>query len=91
MGISLCPLISSEETLEYNWGAWSFLVGRLSAWGIDTREFSDRNHGEIISSGTCLAVADAIETHLSELSKENQLWLGEHVDAWRRSGGFEQQ
>ena len=76
--------------LSYNWQGWRWLVERLVSWGVDVREFRFCNDGDLISSATCLAVAEAIEAHLTEFDDETREWIEPHIVKWRYSGGCEQ-
>ena len=76
--------------LSYNWSGWSWLVEHLRLWGVDVSEFQFTNDGDPISRNTCLAVAEAIETHLDELDGDYRKWLESHIDRWRQCRGCEQ-
>ncbi len=90
MGLNLLPANKSLKPLEYNWGSWKFLVNCLNNWGVDTKDFSERNEGSLLNAEVCRTVADVIEKNLDQLAPEDQIWLREHIELWRLSGGFEQ-
>jgi hypothetical protein len=99
MGMSLRPIKPTRAAPRYrgkpvpcdfNLTAWGRLRGWLKQWGVDTSEFTVGNDGQRISATTCAKVADAIETHLPELPKEDRQWLAETVKYWRTCGGFYQ-
>ena len=84
MGMSLFPADeSSTEALDYNWGGWMLLQRYLLEWGVDIREFDDLNDGKLISSETCLLVADALEKNLENVKAEYRPWLVKHPEKWR--------
>lgn len=74
----------------YNWTGWSWLWEHLAEWGIDTRDFSGSNDGELIPAEKCVEVANAIEAHIGELDEEHQAWLRPHIKLWRTCGGYRQ-
>jgi len=74
----------------YNWSGWRWLITHLESWGVDVREFRFSNDGDFISPETCMAVADAIEAHLTELDDKDREWIEPHIDAWRHCGGCSQ-
>lgn len=76
--------------LSYNWQAWCWLRERLQTWGVDTSELSSRNDGDPISAATCVAIADALQTHLEELSPTEKSLVEPHIDAWRNCHGCSQ-
>jgi hypothetical protein len=76
--------------LSYNWWAWRRLLELLASWCVDVSELTCTNDGDLISEQTCLAVADAIEVHLNELSDTEYDWLEPHIELWRNSGGVTQ-
>ena len=76
--------------LSYNMAGWRFLISKLDEWGVDTREFRGNNDGDPISKKTCVAVANAIESHLEELDDRDRLWLESHIEKWRTCDGCEQ-
>jgi hypothetical protein len=89
MGMDLSPINAKLEGLSYNWDAWLFLMEKLNEWGVDTREFSGSNDGELISASTCRAVADALEAHVDEIPGEkNRKFFRAGIEAWRHSNGF---
>lgn len=100
MGMDLEPVAPTAEAPKrqdgtpkwgrYNWSGWSWLMDLLEKWGVDTREFSGMNDGEVISEETCRQVADAIEKHLPELDGEAQAVLKEDIILWRTCGGYRQ-
>ena len=74
----------------YNWNGWYYQIDLLEKWGINTSEFAGTNDGYEICETTCLAVANAIEKHLPELSKQDQEWLQPKIIFWRTCGGYRQ-
>ena len=79
--------------LHYNLLGWATLFSYLKEWNVDVSEFSPWNAGDPISAETCLAVADAIQEHIGELSREDKAWLRGHARRWRelaKAGGCEQ-
>lgn len=100
MGMDLSPIApESDYTLDgwiepcavsYNWNGWSWLQEHLDRWGVDLTEFKGFNDGDVISKETCVNVADAIESNLSEIDGKHKAWLQPHIRCWRECGGFEQ-
>jgi hypothetical protein len=76
--------------LSYNWAGWHWLVNRLLYWGVDVRELTFHNDGDLISKETCVAVADALEAHLHELDEEERIWIEPHIEQWRNCNGCSQ-
>ena len=72
----------SVAILDYNWHGWATLWAYLNLWGVDTREFSQWNDGEIIAPETCRAIGKAIRNHYKELPAEDRKWLRGHAPKW---------
>lgn len=77
-----------NEWGRYNWSGWNWLCNYLTYWGVDISEFDGCNDGKYISAKTCKEVANAIESHLDELSEEDRNWLQPHINRWRTCGGY---
>ncbi len=90
MGMDLTPIKDKTKQLRYNCAGWVQLIKLLNKWGANTSEFSGSEDGSVISEATCIAVANAIESHLPELSNNHQEWLQPHIDLWRNCGGYKQ-
>lgn len=88
MGMDLVS--RNVEPLHYNWTEWHWLKEHLESWGVDTGELVENNDGELISEPTCKAIANAIESHLNDLSDKDRKWIKPHIQEWRESGGFKQ-
>jgi len=74
----------------YNWAGWELLHRYLTEWKVNTKQLAGSNDGDIINEATCEAIADAIETHLSELPDDERNWLQPHIALWRTCGGYRQ-
>ena len=99
MGMDLEPIAPAEnapkgergpEWGRYNISGWSYIIDKLREWGVPLDEFRHFNDGDPISAETCAKVADAIESHLPEMSDRDRNWLGPHVERWRTCGGYRQ-
>lgn len=76
--------------LHYNWNGWKWLVENLESWGVDVSELKFFNDGDPISAETCVAIAAAIESNISELDDDPREWIASHIEAWRKCDGCEQ-
>ena len=87
---SVASTIGEPLWIPYNWNGWRWLIEHLQKWGVDTKQFSFSNDGELISDEVCKAVASALSAHIDELDDEHRSWIEPHIVAWRSSGGFRQ-
>ena len=83
-------LSKGEPALSYNWSDWAQLKAWLKSWGVDTHRLVDTNDGERIPAKLAGEIADALESHLLELEKEERTRLRPHIRIWRNGGGFRQ-
>ena len=81
MGMDLWPKRRKPSVagIHYNLMGWATLYSYLKRWNVDVSEFSEFNDGEPISARTCVAVAEAIKKHFSELSRDEKAWLRGHA------------
>ena len=76
--------------LSYQWHTWRYLQQLLQMWGVDISELKNFNDGDFISEQTCKAIGNALNSHIHELSLEDQLLFIPDIPRWLKCKGGSQ-